>query len=218
MRSKLYGLLLCILFLTGCSGLIPAQTPPAEQIDRSLFTGIPCAVPCWHGLEVGRSTENEVMSTLQRLNYIDPDTIQTTRRSSDVEITASCASPVKECLKFNVTSDVLTKIVVGLNYEIRADEAIQQLGEPHYLGVSATDEELLACEVYMIWRNSALVLAATVAANSEGVEKYCDVVRDTGKVPSSLIIGEARLISGVELVNLLTSGGKLFGFSGTLPD
>ena len=220
MKSKFYGLILCILFLTGCSALRPPQStpPPAEQVDRSLFTGIPCAAPCWHGLEVGRSAENEVISTLQKLNYIDQNTIQVNRKSSGVEIIASCTSPAKECLEFDVENDVLRKIIVGLNYEIRVDEAIEQLGDPHYLGVSATDGETVACEVYMIWRTSGLVLASSFATDSEGVEKYCDVVRETGKIPSSLLIAEARLIAGLELVNLLTSGGNLFSFSGTLAD
>ena len=214
MKPRLCGLVICLLFLTGCGELIPPPTtpPPSEQIDRSLFTGNPCAAPCWHGLEVGRSVESEVISIVQKLNYIDHDTIQISRSSSDVEIIASCAEPVKECLKFNVANDVLTKIVVDLNYEIRVDEAIQHLGDPHYLGVSAADGDIFACEVYMIWRNSGLVLASPFAANSAGAQKYCDVVRDTGKVPSSLLIAEARLISGIELVTLLTSDTRLFSF------
>ena len=216
MKSKLYSLLLCVLFVSGCSGLLLSETPPPQQVDRSLFTGVPCAVPCWHGLEVGRSAEDEVISTLQKLDYIDQATIQIDRRSSGVEIVASCTSPARECLKFNVADDVLMKIVVGINYEIRADEAIEQLGEPHYLGVSAAEGEIAACEVYMIWRTSGLVLASTFDKNSDGAEKYCDVVRDTGKIPSSFIIAEARLIAGLELVNLLTSGDQLFTFSGTL--
>jgi hypothetical protein len=216
MKSKLYGLLLCVLFVSGCSGLLLRETPPAEQVDRSLFTGVPCAVPCWHGLEVGRSAEDEVISTLQKLDYIDQATVQINRRSSGVEIIANCTSPARECLKFNVADDVLMKIVVGINYEVRADEAIEQLGEPHYLGVSAAEGEMAACEVYMIWRTSGLVLASTFDTNSDEAEKYCDVVRDTGKIPSSFIIAEARLIAGLELVNMLTSGDQLFTFSGTL--
>lgn len=219
MKSKLYGLLIGILLLTGCSEAtpLPSITIP-DQIDRGLFTGIPCTVPCWHGLEVGKSTESEVISTVQKLNFINRDTIQINRRTADVEIIASCVAPVKECLKFDVANDVLTKMVVGLNYEIRVDEAIEHLGNPHYLGVATVEGETFACEVYMIWRNRGLVLASPFAANSEEVEKYCEVVRNTGKVPSSLLIAEARLISGVELLTLLTSSGQLFGFSGTLAD
>jgi hypothetical protein len=219
MKSKFYILLICILVLTGCAHATPLpRAAIADQIDRSLFTGNPCAAPCWHGLEVGRSSESEVMSTVQKLNYIDQDTVQITRNVSGVQIIASCASPAQECLKFDVANDVLTKIVVDLNYDMRVDEAIQHLGDPHYLGVSAANGDIFACEVYMIWRNSGLVLASPFAANSAEIQKYCDVVRDTGKVPSSLLITEARLISGIELVTLLTSDTRLFSFSGTLSD
>ena len=220
MKSKLYTLLICTLLLTGCGEQIapPTTTPPEAQTDRSLFTGIPCAAPCWHGLEVGRSAESEVISTLQKLNYVEQDTIQVSRSLSGTEITADCISSAKECLKFDVANDLLTKMVVSLNYDVRVDEAIEHLGEPHYLGVVAIEGETFACEVYMVWRNSGLVLASPVAPNREEAAKYCDVVRDTGKVPSSLLIAEARLISGVELVTLLTSSSELFGFSGTLAD
>ena len=215
MKSKFYGLLICLLLLTGCTQATPLPSVTIDQIDRSLFTGNPCTAPCWHGLEVGKSSESEVVSTLQKLNFINQDTIQINRGSVNAEIIADCIVPVKECLKFDIANDILTKMVVGLNYEMRVDEAIEHLGEPHYLGISATEGDTFACEVYMIWRNSGLVLASTVAANSEQVEKHCEVVRNTGKIPSSLLIAEARLISGVELITLLTSNGQFFDFSGT---
>src|SRR5262245_45964218 len=142
MKPTFYGFVICLLFVTGCAGLTSPAAPtpqPSEQIDRSLFTGIPCAAPCWHGLEVGRSSESEVISALQKLNYINQDTIQISQGSSGTEITASCISPVKECLKFNVANDLLTKMVVGLNYEIQAGEALEHLGDPHYLGVSSAN-------------------------------------------------------------------------------
>ena len=218
MKSKLYARLFCSLFLTSCSQVAPPPTSIInDPIDRGIFTGVPCAVPCWHGLQVGKSVESEVMSTLQQLDYIDEDTIQITRRASGVEIIASCSSPARECLKFDVANDVLAKIVVGIHYEIRVDEAIEQLGEPNYLGVSTTDGGPIACEMQLIWRNSGLVLASTVAADSEAIEKHCEVVSSTGKIPPGLLIAEARLISGIELVTLLTSGGQLFQFLGTQP-
>jgi hypothetical protein len=214
MKSKLIPLLICILTLMGC---VQATPPPTidDQIDKSLFTGVPCMVPCWHGLEVGKSTESEVISTVQKLNYIDLETMQINRISGGTEIIANCISPVKECLKFDVVNDVLMKMVVGLNYEIRVDEAIELLGDPHYLGVSAVNGEIVACEVYMIWRNSGLVLTSMVATSSEEIEKHCEGIRNTGKIPSSLLITEARLISGMELLTLLTSDGKFFDFSVT---
>jgi hypothetical protein len=104
-------------------------------------------------------------------------------------------------------------MIISMNYDIQVGEAIEHLGDPHYLGVSAANGDMVACEVYMIWRNSGLVLASAVATSNEEVEKHCEGIRDTGKIPPDLLIAEARLISGLELVILLTSESKFFDYS-----
>ncbi len=48
----------------------PAFTPSPDQMDKSPFTGVPCAAPCWQGLEVGKSSESEVTSVLSTLTFI----------------------------------------------------------------------------------------------------------------------------------------------------
>jgi hypothetical protein len=195
-------------------------------MDKSPFTGIPCAAPCWHGLEVGKSSESDVIAVLPTLTFINHDSIQMYRTSMPgidktyapgVKIVASCPQSSKECLKLTVVDDILTKIVVGLNYELKPDEAIGYLGNPDYIGVAPIGGEIFICEVYLIWSGSRLVLASTFEANKDpdGIEKYCNVVGDTGKVPSSLLISEARYLSEAELNALLLGTGKLFEFTGT---
>lgn len=137
-----------------------------------------------------------------------------------VLIEASCSNSDQKCLTIAVVNNILTKIVVGLNYEIRADEAIRYLGTPDIVAVAPVGGEVFICEVYLIWKSSRVVLASTFRADNDlgGVKKYCDVVRSTGKVPSSLLISEARYLSDAELNALLSSGtGKFFEFSGTIP-
>ena len=56
----------------------------------------------------------------------------------------------------------------------------------------------MMCEVYLVWRNSRLVLA-TRFEDAVGFDKYCAVVRDEGKVPASLQIFRARFLSEPEL-------------------
>jgi hypothetical protein len=224
------------VFLIGCISSTttpiptPIFTPLPDQMDKSAFTGIPCAAPCWHGLEVGKSSENDVTSTLSTLTFINYKTIQTFQVSMPnydysasapgVLIEASCANSEKKCLTLAVIDNILTKIEVGLNYEIRADEAIGYLGNPDYAAVAPVGGEIFICDVYLIWRSSRLVLASTFRAdnNPDGVNKYCHAVRDTGKVPSSLLISEVRYLSEVELDALLSGTGKFFKFSGTIPD
>lgn len=225
------------ILLFGCMNSPPTTTstpifsPSPEQIDKSPFTGIPCAAPCWHGLEVGKSTESEVISVLSTLTFISQDSIQIFRRPSmpdyygedfgpGIEINANCINPRTECLVLTTSNDVLQKIIVMLNYEIKPDQVIEYLGNPTIIGVAPVGGETFVCEVYLIWKNSRLVLASTFRADKdlEGVEKYCNIVRETTKVPSSLLITEVRYLSDAELKSLLLSTNNFFEFSGTISD
>jgi hypothetical protein len=198
-------------------------------MDKSLFTGVPCAAPCWHGLEVGKSTEEDTIAVLPSLTFIDQKSVQIYRSPSmpdyyvqltgpGVEVVANCINSDRECLDLTTANDVLQKIIVGLNYEIRPDEAIGALGNPDFIGYDDIGSERVMCEVYLVWKSSRLVLATTFEDSVEA-EKYCYVVRDEGKVPASLPILEARFLSDAELnFKLGTGTGKFFEFTGTIPD
>ena len=135
-----------------------------------------------------------------------------------VEIFADCIKSERNCLYLATANDILQKIIVGLNYEIRPDEAIEYLGNPDYVGYAIIGSEKVLCEVDLVWRNSRLILA-TKFDSSVGMEKYCDVVRDEGKVPASLQILEAQFLSDPELDSLLSTGfSTFFEFTGTIPD
>jgi hypothetical protein len=180
---------------------------------------------------VGKSSEAEVISVLSTLTFINQDSIQIFRRPSmpdyyvkdfgpGIEINANCINPGTECLVMTTSNDVLQKIIVRLNYEIKPDQVIEYLGDPDIIGVAPIGGETLVCEVYLIWKNSRLVLASTLRADKDldGVEKYCNIVRKTAKVPSSLLITEVRYLSDAELRSLLLSTNNFFEFSGTIPE
>ena len=238
-RTAWLSFTICALgiFLYGCfnsatpSAPIPFDTPSVEQMDKSPFAGIPCAAPCWYNLEVGKSSENDVIALLPTLTFIEQDSIQMFRTSMPnydftasapgVNIVASCVHSNEECLDLRVVDDVLTKIVVELNYEIKVDEAIGYLGNPNYIGYDNIGSERVICEVYLVWSDTRLVLASTFEGieGSDAVEKNCHVVRDTGKVPSNLLILEARYLSNAELIAKLKTGtGKFFEYSGVFTE
>jgi hypothetical protein len=163
--------------------------------------------------------------------FIDQKTIQMNRRSSvpdyfieeygpGVEIIGNCVNVNKACLEITVSNELLQQIIVRLNYEIMADEVIRDLGIPDYVAVAPVGGEIFICDVYLIWSSSRLVLVSTFRADDDldGVRKYCHVVRDTGKVPTSLLISEVRYLSKAELDALITGTGKFFEFTGTIPD
>lgn len=234
------------IFAFGCSDDIlvtPAFTPSLEQMDKSPFTGIPCAAPCWHGLEVGKSSESDVISVMPSLTFINQDSIQMFRTSMPgndgiygpgVKIVAGYVHPIEDCvesrivnystrncLELIIVDDILTKIVVGLNYEIKPDEAIRYLGNPDYVGYDNIGSEKVICEVYLAWSSSKLMLASTFIGTqgSDAVEKNCYIVRATGKIPYSFLISEARYLSNVKFdAHLGTSTGEFFEFTGILPE
>lgn len=231
----IFLIMLMGMSLIGCANHTPTPATPVvtlspEQIDTSPFIGIPCAAPCWHGLEVGKSTEKDALEAVSTLNFINQESVQVYRRPSmpdyyikdygpGIEIEANCVKSEKICLNLTTANDVVQKIVVGLNYEIRPDKAITYLGTPDTIVVAPIGSEIFVCDVDLIWKNNRLVLTSTFRADTdlEGAKKYCDVVNDTGKVPSSLLISEAQYLSDVELNALLTYG-KAFEFTGTIPD
>lgn len=236
MSTNLYKFILIIL-LVSCTNT--EQTPTAtstliitlqpEQMDKSPFTGVPCSAPCWYGLEVGKSTESEVTSILPSLTFIDQESLQIYRRPSvpdyysklsgpGAEIVANCINSSRECLTITISNNLLQNIIVGLNYEITPDDAIEYLGNPDYIGYVNLGSERVMCEVYLIWNISRLVLASRFE-DPEGVDRYCFVVRSEGKVPESLLISEVRYLSQVELNTSLSPGtGKVFEFTGTISD
>ncbi len=213
------------VFLFACS----KSTPSPSQMDKSPFTGIPCAAPCWHGLLVGKSSENDVMSTLPTLTFIDQNTIQVFKGSRPtlnyetfapgVEIDASCIQPSQQCLQLTVAADILTSIVVKLNYEIKVDEAIRYLGNPDYIGYLDLGAEKIMCETYLIWSSKQLVLASETFEGPKAVEANCGMVRDTSEIAPGLLISEVRYVSSSTIEAMLsTHSGKFFEFSGTLPE
>lgn len=170
------------------------------------------------------------MAVLPKLTFVDRETIQTFQVSmpdidgvygSGVLIEASCANSVQQCLSLGVIDNVLTRIIVGINYDINVSEAIQHLGNPDYVGESPIGGEYYICEVYLVWKDDGLALVSTFEAQKsvEAVKKYCNFVYETGKVPSSMLILEARYLSPAELGAIMSPEGSntFFEFTGIVP-
>lgn len=218
------------VFLLGCTlfNVTSVYTPLPEQVDKSPFTGVPCAAPCWYGLEVGVSTESDVISTLPTLTFVDQKTIRMNRKPSvpdyfieeygpGVKIVGNCVNVKKTCLEITVSNNLLQQIILSLNYEIMQEEAIKYLGNPDYVGYGRLSYERVMCEVYFVWVKSHLILASRFE-DLEQAEKYCYVVGDEGKAPSNLLILEARYLSEAELNDYLSSiSSEFFEFTGTGP-
>jgi hypothetical protein len=134
-----------------------------------------------------------------------------------VEITANCIHPSKPCLTLRVVDDILTEVEVELNYKIGLDEVIGYLGDPDYIGYQMLSHDRIMCEVDLVWSSRQLVLASKVFDSYDTVENTCDVVRDTGKIVSSLEISKVRYMSIGTIKSIVSNPDYFFTFSGTTP-
>lgn len=181
-------------------------------------------------LKLVNRMKKDVIAPLPSLNFIKQDSIQMYRTSMPgingtygpgVNVVAECVNSSNTCLDLEIVNDVLTRIVVGLNYEIAVDKVIEYLGNPDSVGVAPIGGEYYVCEVHLVWVDSGLDIVSIFKAQEsiELVEKYCDVVYETGKVPSSMLISEARYLSDSELEAIMSpaSSNTFFEFTGTIP-
>ncbi len=213
--------------LLGCSSL--ESTPSPEQMDRSPFASDPCAAPCWYGLIIGESSENEALSKISTLTFIDSNSIQLFRESSApgldpkdsnyaAQIVANCIYPEERCLILRTEGYTLTEIEVVLNYEITLESAIEYLGVPDYIGYQNLGAEEVWCELDVIWVNKHLVLASELFESYEALER-CGAVRETGQLESNLLFSKAiyKTQEAIEILLVLGSGNEFFNFTGTRP-
>ena len=226
MLHVLVAPILIAALLSGCSAPKPISPLPPDQVDKSPFTGIPCAAPCWHGLTVGKSTESDVTTTLGTLTFIDQKTINSHRMPSmpstdpsiwaqGAEITADCKYDERPCLTLRVVEDVLTEIVIELNYEIEVNAAIGYLGQPDYVGYRNLGAEQIRCEIDLVWSKKQLVLVSALFEGPDEVEKNCSKLRHTGKIAPNLQISNVRYLSAPAIEELRHTGaGEFFEFSG----
>lgn len=146
-QIRIYSALCFIIVIMACQGIpgekIPTPILDDSLIDRSIITGLPCKSPCWYGLEAGKSTESDVLSSLRELSFIDASTVRVTRvgyweptikDSIPAKlISASCKEPKgQQCVGLTIANDQLKIISLFPNYVITFLQVVDVLGEPDY--------------------------------------------------------------------------------------
>jgi hypothetical protein len=133
------------LTLTACNDDIVNSEPtispspvPVDLQDRSWLTGVPCAPPCWYGLYLDLSTEEEVISSLESLPFVDSTLIENSTIGYSDALTGEHynaklirVSKIGESsIRLIVGKGNLKQISFGINYEINVGEVVEQIGAP----------------------------------------------------------------------------------------
>jgi hypothetical protein len=167
-------LLLLVVVLCGCGtggwGVAPTPTLEPSLIDSSILTGVPCAAPCWYGLEIGRSTKADILATARGLSFIDPQAIteepygyvdpSTKAKVPATFIHLDCRQPEgAPCAGLLVVNGVLKEIYLFPPPALTLGQAVAQLGPPDYVRRISRPSSVWLCDVALIWKQRGIWMA-----------------------------------------------------------
>lgn len=185
-RIKLVVLgFLLAMFLSSCS------TEQKETLkDESFITGLPCAAPCWQGLELDKSNKSDVIAKLQELPFVDKGSIREygARWMSDqnaVAIHYDCTSPRRACGELRLSGDRLKNIHFLIEYPLTFDDVIEKLNSPDFVSVGVCQPEKPDCRVGLNWPGKGIF----VGTHGDDVD-LCEAVRKGLKIPAKTKVTE----------------------------
>jgi hypothetical protein len=198
--------------LFGCSSLAH-QTKPTVMPDfnnKFFLADIPCSAPCWQGLTIGVSTENEVMATLSTLEFVKSNQLRVKEELvSDFnpenwvegkDITVDCMNNRREpCLHLVIANDKLRNIDIELDDGLKLAEVINSFGEPDYVRGSYIGGDVIDCRIEFIWVEQQLNAYSTIFNQSEDV-KHCYNIDKGGILSDELVISEVHYLP-IEYIN-----------------
>jgi hypothetical protein len=191
MKLHISAMLLVIAFLvivTGCDTL----SPRASTVDKSFMSGKPCAAPCWYGLRLGESTEQDLKATLAQLEFVDQTSIRegyATLASNELatRIDFGCIQPrEKECGNADFLHGKLHALRMTVGYELTFKEAVQKLGPPDYISHWLYHPEVSGCVITLYWPNQQIYL-----------RNYSDTDLACQKLDSGIGVDPGTNVSGI---------------------
>lgn len=205
--SSIFALTL-ILFLAACQanifGYEPTITPmsiPVDLQDRSWLTGDPCSPPCWYGLLLDVSTEEEVVSVLESLPFVSSKYVKKNSVGYGDALTDELYNAIRlQAKKINninihitVGKGVLKQIDFGLNYKITIGEVVEQIGVPDVVGMTP-DFDRNFCYVEFYWLEKQLVILSRIS--DSGWKEKCMAIGgpEGNPIDSNSSITNVRLI------------------------
>lgn len=167
-----------ILSISGCSG-------DGNIADQSFLTQKPCKPPCWYGLELDKSSGQEVLDVLNDLPFIKPNSINDyeapyTNGINSRYINYACVYKVDDywCGTLLIENGKLILIDYALGYELNIKTAIDIYGPPNFVQYQTPMTEKGGCALYFYWLEYDMRISFYDNKNS----KPCDQIIVNGKV------------------------------------
>lgn len=188
--KRIYVLIGIALLLSSCEPAYSTTLDP-NLYDQSWFTGKPCAVPCWYGLELGISSRQASLSTIKRLPFIDGNSGVLT--NSEGATFSYKVSHNISGVDLNFANNILESMNFVLNYKITFDQAVAKLGPPTGFSILPLYPDAGGCSLSVVWIDKILVLqyqTGIIGFFSKGRgrdEELCDLYAG-GKLPNGILV------------------------------
>ena len=127
-------------------------------IDRSFLTGQPCEPPCWYGIMVGESDENDVISVLSELQFVNQQTISKSL-DNDILYWFSCSHPDDEnCGDIILVNGKVDRIIVSVHFRLTFEQVVEKLGVPDRVRYYPYQPDTGGCMVYLDWLEQGIAV------------------------------------------------------------
>lgn len=197
-------ILLVLLVMTACSidysGNVPTLIPvPIELQDRSWLTGKPCAPPCWYGMYIDESTEQDVMEVIDTLPFVVSDEVSvsnsgfTNLMSKERSISTDIKVPKigNSFVLLRIGEGVLYQIKFSLNYPISISEVVNEIGAPDELLINP-DFNTEYCDVEFFWLSQQLIVITRL--DGDDWKDKCWAVGNSNPIDRELTVNYVELI------------------------
>lgn len=142
-----------VFFSMVCSG---CKTDPL--IDRSFLTGQPCEPPCWYGITVGESDEDDVISVLSELQFVNQQSISKSV-DDDILYWFSCSHPAdKDCGDIILVNGKVDRIIVSVHFKLTFKQVVEKLGVPDRVRYYLYHPDTGGCIVYLDWLEQGIAV------------------------------------------------------------
>jgi hypothetical protein len=126
-KMAFWGCIALAIALSGC-----ACSP---EVDVSLMTGDPCAIPCWHNITPGVSDEDTVRDQLENSPFVRKGTLRHDPIEKEGAPLTMFAWRDQEG-DFNriyFRDGKVLRIEIGLDYDLTLGQVVDKYGPPEYV-------------------------------------------------------------------------------------
>lgn len=180
-----------VIFLGGCSN---KEEDPRS--DFSFITKKPCVAPCWYGLELEISTEEEVFQTIKILPFVDPKSVRElgTVWNDDqtaIAILFDCSHPQKQsCGSATVSENKLKVLSLVVTYSLNMETIVEKYGAPNLIGYGSFHPETGGCNLGLYWPDQEIIARNSSMYN----DQLCKQISKTGKIPPNILVTDLTFI------------------------